>query len=426
VLLAAALATAAASLLVGWTSAATASRSVQYGIQDDAWLLAGPDPDALPARIAILKKLGVGIVRYNLQWSTIAATRPAAGSDPDDAAYDWAASDTVLDALHDAKIPVLLTVNGTPAWANGGRPPSYAPTSSSTFTAFVTAAAERYSWVTKWTIWNEPNQSRWLRPDSPRLYVTRLLNPAYAVLHREIPGVQVGTGGTAPRAGSGGVSPLTWLDVLHAAHARFDAYAHNPYPVSPQETPLGGACAHCTTVTMATMTRLISKLDGYFGKKPIWLTEYGYQTNPPDRDFGISWAKQALYVSEAALRAYQLPQVAVLIHYLYRDEPDIAAWQSGFQTDSGKIKPSFNAFRLPFAAIPGTKGKTTLWGQVRAGSGPRPFLLQELVGGRWKNLGGTRHTSSAGFFQVTVEVAKGTHFRFQSPRDRASSLMLTV
>ncbi len=417
----------AALVLTGWTATAkTPTRSIQYGIQDDAWLLAGPDPNALPARIALMKKLGVGIVRYNLQWSTIAAQRPTLASNPDDPAYDWAASDTVLDALHKAKIPVLLTVNGTPTWANGGRPPSYAPASSSAFTAFVTAAADRYPWVKKWTIWNEPNQSRWLRPDSPSLYVTRLLNPAYTVLHREIPGVQVGTGGTAPRAGSGGVSPLTWLDGLHSAHARFDAYAHNPYPLSPQETPVAGACAHCTTVTLATMGRLISKLDGYFGKKPVWLTEYGYQTSPPDTHFGISWAKQALFVSEAALRAYELPQVMVMIHYLYRDEPDIGAWQSGFQTDSGKIKPSFDAFRLPFASVPGTSGKTTLWGQIRAGSGQRSFVLEQLVGGRWKSVGGTRHTDSAGFFQVTVRVGKGTRFRFHSLRDGAYSPTLTV
>ena len=72
-------AAAALVLLAAWTSPAAASRWIQYGLQDDAWLLAGPDPDALPARIAILKKLGVGIVRYNLQWSVIAAKRPALG-----------------------------------------------------------------------------------------------------------------------------------------------------------------------------------------------------------------------------------------------------------------------------------------------------------------------------------------------------------
>jgi hypothetical protein len=332
----------------------------------------------------------------------------------------------VLGALHKASIPVLLTVNGTPSWANGGRTPSYTPTSSTSFAAFVTAAARHYPWVKKWTIWNEPNQPRWLRPGSPSVYVTRILNPGYKALHAAIRGVQVGVGGTAPRAGTGGLSPLAWLDGLHKAHARFDAYAHNPYPLSPAETPFKGACGHCTTVTLASMNRLISKLDGYFGKKPIWLTEYGYQTSPPDRIFGVSLAKQAQYMSEAALRVYQLPQVTILIHYLYRDEPDIGAWQSGLQTTGGKVKPSFDAFRLPFAQLPGSGGKTTLWGQVRSGGGRRPYLLQQQVGGKWKSLGGTRLTASNGFFQATVRAPTGTRFRFRSVRDGAYSQTLTL
>ena len=201
------------------------------------------------------------------------------------------------------------------------------------------------------------------------MYTTKLLNPAYTALHEAIAGVQVGAGVTAPRGNAGGLSPITWIIGLHAAHARFDAYAHNPYPSSPFETPFSGACKYCTTVTMASMPRLISTLDKYFGNKPIWLTEYGYQTNPPDRTDGVSLATQARYVSEAGLRAYQLPQVTLLIQYLYRDEPDLAGWQSGFQTDAGTHKPAFNAFRLPLAQIArnGTKnhdlgpGTPPLW-----------------------------------------------------------------
>ena len=29
------------------------------------------------------------------------------------------------------------------------------------------------------------------------------------------------------------------------------------------------------------------------------MTEYGYQTNPPDREFGVSLAKQAKYVTQS-------------------------------------------------------------------------------------------------------------------------------
>ena len=65
--------------------------------------------------------------------------------------------------------------------------------------------------MTKWLIWNEPNQLRWLRLASPRLYTLRLLNPGYAAIHAAIAGAQVAGGGTAPRGGTGGTSPVAFL-----------------------------------------------------------------------------------------------------------------------------------------------------------------------------------------------------------------------
>src|SRR3954451_24255732 len=316
------------ALLVS-ASAANAATSVRYGLQDDAWLAAGPGPDTLPARITLLKKLGVKIVRYKLRWDQIAAQRPDEPRDPTDPSYDWSSADPVVNALHAAGIPVLLTIYGSPRWANGERAPSYAPTSPTSIADFAHAAARHFPWARTWAIWNEPNEIRWLRPVSPAVYTRQILNPAYAALHSELFGAQVAGGVTAPRGNVGGMSPLNWIKGLHAAHARFDAYAHNPYPASPFETPFSGGARYGTTVTMATMPRLISTVDRYFGRKPIWITEYAYQTSPPDRIAGVSYAKQALYTGEAALRAWQLPQVTMVLPVLYRDEPLLSGGHDG-------------------------------------------------------------------------------------------------
>src|SRR5215216_3044626 len=80
--------------------------------------------------------------------------------------------------------------------------------------------------------------------------------------------------------------------------------------------------------------------------KRIWLTEYGYQTNPPDR-FGVSRSVQAKYVAQAALRAKSARFVDVLIHFVVRDEPQLSGWQSGLFSAAGVVKPSFNSFMLP-------------------------------------------------------------------------------
>src|SRR6478752_3668497 len=344
---------------------AHAAAGVKYGITDDAWLQSGPG--TLPARLARLHTLGVKVIRFTLNWNLIAPTKPAAPTDPEDASYDWSKVDPVLDGLHSRGLTVVLQLNGVPKWANGGRAANYAPTSTTTFRDFATAAATRYSWVKRWLIWNEPNQVRWLRPTSASVYTTRLLNPAYLAIHHVIPGVQVAGGGTAPRGSTGGVSPVAWLTGMRAAHARLDAYAHNPYPLDPKrETPLTGGCTHCATITMATISRLVTLVSRNFPRARIWLSEYGYQTDPPDHLLGVSPALQARYESEGAYVAWRTPRVDLLIHFLYRDEPSIARFQSGLVTLAGKTKPSYQAFELPLAEISRSGTRTSLWGQLRA------------------------------------------------------------
>ena len=64
-------------MLVSAAGVAQAASSVQYGLQDDAWLAAGPGPNTLPERIALLKTLGVKVVRYNLLWDKTAPQSPS-------------------------------------------------------------------------------------------------------------------------------------------------------------------------------------------------------------------------------------------------------------------------------------------------------------------------------------------------------------
>ena len=53
---------------------AQGSTHVQYGVQDDAWLLYGPEAPA--KRIEILQQLGVDIVRLTLRWDAVAQSSP--------------------------------------------------------------------------------------------------------------------------------------------------------------------------------------------------------------------------------------------------------------------------------------------------------------------------------------------------------------
>jgi hypothetical protein len=275
-------------------------------------------------------------------------------------------------------------------------------------------------------VWNEPNQRRWLRPTTPATYVKKLLNPAYAAIHSVSPSSQVAGGVTAPRGSTGGVSPVAWIAGMAKAHARLDAYAHNPYPLRPGETPTSGGCGHCDTITMATLPRLLRDVQKAFGVRTrIWLTEYGYQTNPPDRLLGVSYRTQARYASDAALETYLAPRVDILIHYLVQDEPDPARWQSGLLTVGELAKPSYQAFELPLAQRSRSHVRTVLWGQVRPG-GRSEYRLQQFRDGKWYSVGANRRTTARGYYQRVVRAGAGARFRIWSPSVHTYSRIVTV
>lgn len=404
---------------------AHASSRVQYGVQDDAWLLYGPESPA--ERIQILQRLGVDVVRMTLRWDVVAHAAPAEPRNPDDPAYHWDLYDGMLKRLRAARIGVLLSLWGTPSWANDGEKPNVIPTSATSLADFAYAAATRYPWITRWTVWNEPNVRLFLIPNTPRLYVTRLLNPAYRALKAVDRGNLVAGGVTSPRKTPSGLSPIAWIRGMRAAHALLDAYAQNPYPIRPGETPFSGGCWRCTEITMATLPKLIGEVQRNFGARTrIWLTEYGYNSKPPSRWLGVPNSLQARYVSEAALRVYLSPRVDLLIHFLVRDEPNASRWTSGFLTSRGKVKPSFSAYALPFEQLSRHKGRTIVWGQVRPRTGPQPYRLQQFQAGRWRWIGGTRSTTPTGFLRRVVPATKGSRLRLWSPRDRRYSAILTV
>src|ERR671929_195533 len=101
-------------------AAALPARGMLVGLFDEAETLGNPD-EAFP----VLKTLRVQIVRSNLYWGGrggVARRRPQHPTDPADPAYNWTAYDQMVRDAAAAKIKVVFTFFGTPAWANGGKP----------------------------------------------------------------------------------------------------------------------------------------------------------------------------------------------------------------------------------------------------------------------------------------------------------------
>ena len=109
---------------------------VKFGIQDDAWLEFGPG--RLSERVAKLDRLGIDVVRVTLDWHRVEARQGR---------YSWARSDRILRALRARGLEPVVTLWGTPAWANGGAGPNVAPLDGADFQRFAEAAALRYPFV---------------------------------------------------------------------------------------------------------------------------------------------------------------------------------------------------------------------------------------------------------------------------------------
>jgi len=355
-----------------------AAPNVLVGIYDDTQILYGNPDQTFP----LLRTLRSEILRVDLFWggaAGVARRKPTNGANPADTAYNWAVYDRTVQYAARSGIKVVFSIWGTPAWANGGRGLNAAPVSAAQLERFAYAAARRYSGtyrgpdgrvlpaVRLWMAWNEPNFRTFLAPQYRRVggrYImqsaidyARICNAVYNGVHRTMVanekvacGVTGPGGNNNPNSDRPSVSPLAFMRAMKKAGVRrFDAYAHHPYYRNRDDTPSTRLPENASRIMLGNIDSLTRELTRLYGPKRLWITEYGFQTNPPDRGvFGISWARQAQYVRESFAIARKHPRIDMLLWFLLRDETRLEGWQSGLLTASGRRKPAFTAFqRLP-------------------------------------------------------------------------------
>src|SRR5581483_2775879 len=364
------------------------------GLTDEANTLYG-DP---AATFQTLKSLDVQVVRVNLYWggtpwAVSRGPKPSDPSDPGDPAYDWSLYDRLVRYAATNGIKVVFSILFTPGWANGNAGRNVAPAHPTDLEAFAYAAAVRYSgywtpppWqqdpsygdgamplpaVTMWTAWNEPNNPVWLKPQYVRvagkwimesaLQYARICTAVYTGVHAvlispergPVPGEQVACGVTGPRGNDAPRSsrpepdPISFMVAAkHFGLEKFDVWAHHPYPLSGADPPAYVPAATEHAVLLGNIGTLLAKLTQLWGPKHLWITEYGYQTNPPNHTiFGVSWKRQAAYLAQAYAIANANPRIDMLVWFLLRDDTSTTGWQSGLETAAGQPKPSFTVFQ---------------------------------------------------------------------------------
>jgi hypothetical protein len=321
------------------------------------------------SQFPVYADLGVGIWQTSLRWERVATRRPARPADPADPAYAWP---TDLDAaIADARrhgISVALLVMGTPAWANGGRSPAWAPRSPRAFARFLKAAARRYPAVRHWIIWGEPTKASNFQPlreddgrrlrgaglRGPRTYA-RMLDRAYAALKSVRRRNRV-IGGNSFTVGT--VSPRRWLQALRLPSGRpprMDLYGHNPFtarqPVL-SKPPLGRGFADFGDLD--TLVRWIDRnLAGAQpggGKLRLFLSEISFPTDHPNFEFNffLSRPTQASWITDALRVTRRWHRIATFGYLGLYDDPlrsDGQQVERGLLERDGTRKPAYAAFR---------------------------------------------------------------------------------
>lgn len=294
--------------------------------------------------------------------------------------------------------------------------------------------------VSFWAIWNEPNFGKDLAPQairgstvsvSPSMY-RQLIDAAWGALHATGHGqdsfligaldARGASGPVSPRAPQGlpgnfsATKPLQFLRTLYCVDSSFNqlrgSYARargcpatasgsrrfhsdhpglfrasgfddHPYPVNlaPNQDSSNDP-DFATFNKLPKLERQLDRLQRIYGSStrfPIWVTEYGYITNPPNANLNppgnkpfVSPATAAYYSNWAEYLSWRSPRIANTMQYLLFD-PNASAGQfggfdSGLEFSSGVHKPSYDAYVLPlFLPVSSVRAghQLELWGCVR-------------------------------------------------------------
>ncbi len=352
------------------------------------------------------------------------------------------------------------------------------------FEKFVEAVGRRYDGsdsslprVNYWGVWNEPNESPWLNPwhrgtGSHRVlleppHYRRLLDAAWSGLMAS--GHQGDTILIGETANVGVSTPLQFIRALYcvdsaytplqgaaaaavgcptagnpaafvAAHpGLFEAtgFAHHPYafntaPNRPYPDP-----TWVTLQNIQILERVLKRIFAVYGLHPtggvpLYLTEWGYKTNPPNPFVHTSLAQQATWLNQGEYMTWLLPYVRSIAQFELVDsrpkphEPRgsrayWATFQTGLEFANGSPKPSYSAFRLPiWLPSPNNGPSVTVWGQLRPANHSATqvgTLWFRPSGGAWTAIAEVQTTSPYGFFltHAAIPAAGEVKLGWQSP-----------
>jgi hypothetical protein len=268
--------------------------------------------------------------------------------------------------------------------------------------------------VNDWEPWNEPNIPGSFSAPNPVNAYRVLLARSYAVLKSVHQDNLVVLGGLAPVSPiPGSTPPLDFGAQLlclrrsessfrpnHSCRspARFDIFAIHPYSLDATPTEPASKPGDVLVADMGKVAELVHTADRLHtvpgGPHKIWVTEWGWFTNPPDAQYGDPPTVAARYVAGSMYEMWR-SGVSLVIWLDVRDSPTEYLKGGGLYTTSGIPKPTLRAFAFPFvASVSGGSGLA--WGRVPV-SGVTAVRIQRQAGSRWSTVAVVQ-SSGAGIF----------------------------
>jgi hypothetical protein len=436
--------------------------SRQVSIMQDDQLLFRSSSATRHRTLDEMKALGTDVVRIQVYWNEIAPRKKPTGFDGSNpGSYNWSAyDDFVRSVVARGMRPMLTLGNRAPAWAT--RKPkhshhgTYRP-SARQFERFVRAAGRRYSGaflglprVILWSIWNEPNLSGWLQPQRTRSGKTPLSPSIYRNLylagyrglrdtgHRRdtiLIGELAPTGTGTKRK----VSPLSFLREMFCLNSHYrqirgraakrrgckrvkriptSGLAYHPY------TPRGGPRSKPRNRNDAGIGQLsrvsrvlnaLSRRKKLSRRRPIWITEYGFQTNPPDI-FQFPIRRVPGYMDTSEWIAFRNGRVKSVDQFSLKDERlkgrgfrRYAAFQQGLRFSNGKKKKGvYAAWRMPAYVRARGRRVEVFAGLRSAARGTAVAVYSRRKGHHYRKLGSGR-VNVRGYFRKVFHVSGASH-----------------
>jgi hypothetical protein len=436
-------------LLALLAPSAHASSSQLLVFQDDGRMQATPEATAQEIRA-----LGADVVKIQLYWDDVAPAgrhEPAGFDGRDPAAYNWDVYEREVRAVADTGMRPYISLGAhAPRWAtNGlGRPGTGRPNAKE-FRLFAEAAGRAFPSVHIWSIWNEPNLYSWLSPQrsggapqSPSIYRRLYLAGHAGLAASGHGGDTILLGELMPRGGRSArkIRPLEFLREMFCLNRSYSQYrgraarrrhcgrvgriptsglAYHPYtlPVGPRTRDLVDDAAIGQLSRVTHVLDALARRGKLPRRLPLWITEFGYQTRPPDVVFGIPLKRAASFMDIGEWMAFRNPRVSSYSQYTLFDALPLSSglpfqrwstWQSGLRFADGRRKPKvYRAFQLPLLVRALGADAVDLFGGGRGGPGGTARIEAKVPGGRYRSVA-SAPLNEAGYFSRIIRL-KGAY-----------------